>query len=61
MELANLSHNMARAHKKPLLERHHLVPHNMAPVSEIDELKGASSQDGLRADVTPHYVAETIR
>jgi hypothetical protein len=46
MELPNLLQKMARAHKKPLLERHHLVPHNMARVPEIDEVKDASSQDG---------------
>ncbi len=44
LELPNLSHNMARAHEKPLLKRHHLVPHNQARVPEIDEVKGASGQ-----------------
>ncbi len=54
-------HNLARIHQNPLLERHHLVPHNMTQASRIDEVKGAASQDGLRDDVTPCYVAEPVR
>jgi hypothetical protein len=61
MEPPNLSHKMARAHKKPLLGRRHILPHKMARVPGIDKVKGASSQDGLRDDVTPDYVAEAIR
>ena len=61
MERPHVSHNMARVHQKALLEGHHLVPHNLARTSRIDEIKGALSQECLRADVTPFYVAEPVR
>ncbi len=47
--------------RKPLQKSHNFVPHKMAQVSQLDELKNEPSRDLLCEDATPTYERKATR